>query len=235
MLCPNCQTEKETKDFRRYASLAQTRSWLRNPNAQRRLEYVGKVCNTCSKEVKRNSKELTPAEYERRLINEGKHQVVIDELVRSRVKQGKEKLRAGALRALKIQRKPLFTPMIEEVQTLVRTLKRRTKTKDATTPFLLVCLGEATISLRQLRALKTRASVPPSCWQKLMRKEDHDRVRAAYDALDDTQQRKLSKIYLAMRIPVAHRDENQPKKPSGVDELLGIFNKKSAPLPSTTV
>lgn len=207
--CPRCGETKPTKDFTRRATLSQTRSWLRNPNAQHRLQYVGKVCNACDKQTRRNSRELTPAEYHKRLVNEGKHRIVIDELMKTRVKHGKTKLRAGALRALKIQRKPLFTPMVAEIQRLRQKVQQRQSYSRAKGDapnadfdrFVMLCLAYCKFVINNLRVLRTSARVPPSCWQKLITAKEQAELTEAFETMDFTDRARMQDIRAGFEVP----------------------------------
>lgn len=217
MLCPNCKTEKETKDFRRVATLAQTRAWLRNPNATRRMEYVGSFCNTCSKAHARHSKDLSPAEYRKKLINEGVHPLIIEELVKSRVNHGKAKLRAGAIRALRIQRTPQFIPLVAELRTLSRTLKRRISkapTQEVKT-FLETCLAQVILTLVQLKELKRTARAAPVCWQKLIKEVDQDEILSKFSRIGELEKVDVANILQTMRVPREHVEKvpYDPSKP----------------------
>lgn len=71
MLCPICKASKPRKDFKRMATITQTRAWLRNPLASKRMTYIGKECNDCHKQTKRKQHQITPTELRKRLVNEG--------------------------------------------------------------------------------------------------------------------------------------------------------------------
>jgi hypothetical protein len=217
MLCPNCETEKETKDFRRVATLAQTRAWLRNPNATRRMEYVGSFCNTCSKQHARHSKDLSPGEYRKKLINEGMHPLIIEELVKSRVKQGKAKLKAGAIRALRIQRTPQFIPLIAELRNLSRTLNRRIKNAQTQEmrAFLSTCLAQVLLSLAQLKEMKRTARAAPVCWQKLIKEVDQEDILSKFSRVSESEKVKIADILQTMRVPREYVEKvpYDPSKP----------------------
>lgn len=91
MLCPKCNTEKERKDFKRLATLAQSRAWLRNPLSTKRITYIGKECNECHKQTMRKNKDLTPNELHKRLINEGVNPMLIEARIIKRRAQGSKK------------------------------------------------------------------------------------------------------------------------------------------------
>ena len=101
MLCPICNTEKERKDFKRLATLAQTRAWLRNSLATKRMTYIGKECNDCHKQTKRKSKDLTPEELRKRLINEGKHPLLVQTQIAKRRATGSKKKSVSAKRTMR--------------------------------------------------------------------------------------------------------------------------------------
>lgn len=185
MQCPNCKTEREPRDFKRFATLAQTRAWLKKPDAQKRMIYVGSICNECHKQITRKPNELSPAELRKRLLNEGKSTLIVDSLHESRVQYGKAKLRAGALRALKFQRKDLFVPVLAELNKLVDTIKRRRKYIYATDKdpqaigFLDICLAQALIARDKVLAKKKAAGKPPDDWRTVISDDDiFERKRA---------------------------------------------------------
>lgn len=101
MLCPICNIEKERKDFKRLATLAQTRAWLRNPLAPKRITYIGKECNQCHKQTKRKAKDLTPGELHRRLINEDVNPIKVHDKLAKRRAQGSKKKSISASRTMK--------------------------------------------------------------------------------------------------------------------------------------
>lgn len=78
IFCLTCNTAKPRKDFKRNATLAQTKAWLRNPLATKRMTYIGKECNQCHKLSSRKQSDITPAEIKRRLINEGVNPLKIE-------------------------------------------------------------------------------------------------------------------------------------------------------------
>jgi hypothetical protein len=100
-VCPVCKTAKPRKDFKRMVTLAQTRAWLRNPLASKRMTYIGKECNECHKQVKRKSKDLTPNELHKRLINEGKNPLVVQAQIAKRRAQGAKKKSAVMSRTMR--------------------------------------------------------------------------------------------------------------------------------------
>jgi hypothetical protein len=101
MLCPKCNTIKERKDFKRLATLTQTRAWLRNPLAPKRITYIGKECNECHKQTIRKSSDLTPNELHKRLINEGKNPLVVHAQVAKRRAQGSQKKSVAASQTMR--------------------------------------------------------------------------------------------------------------------------------------
>lgn len=102
IICPVCKTAKQRKDFKRLATLSQTKAWLRNSLATKRMTYVGKECNDCHKQTKRTNKDLTPNELHRRLINEGMNTLVVQERIARRRAQGSKKKSAVMSKAMKV-------------------------------------------------------------------------------------------------------------------------------------
>lgn len=100
MVCPLCKATKERKDFKRKATLAQTKAWLHNPSATKRMIYFGKECNDCHKQTKRKPSDLTPNELHKRLINEGKNPLVVHARVAERRVQGAKKKAVSASRTM---------------------------------------------------------------------------------------------------------------------------------------
>lgn len=101
MLCPICNTDKPRKDFKRLATLAQTRAWLSNPLAIKRITYTGKECNDCHKQTIRKNKDLTPNELHKRLVNAGVNPLLIEARVAKRRAQGSKKKSTVASRAMR--------------------------------------------------------------------------------------------------------------------------------------
>lgn len=98
--CPICKTEKPRKQFKRFATLSQTKAWLRNPNATKRMTYIGKECNECHQQTKRKTTDLTPNELHRRLINEGKNPLLVNARVAQRRAKGSKKKSVSASRTM---------------------------------------------------------------------------------------------------------------------------------------
>ena len=44
LTCTRCNTELERSEFKRLATLAQSRAWTKNPLATKRITYIGKIC-----------------------------------------------------------------------------------------------------------------------------------------------------------------------------------------------
>jgi len=100
-ICPICKTAKPRKDFKRLATLTQTRAWLRNPSATKRMTYIGKECNQCHKQTTRKNKDLTPEELRKKLVNEGKHPLIVSAQVAKRREQGTKKKSAVMSRTMR--------------------------------------------------------------------------------------------------------------------------------------
>ena len=100
MVCAVCKATKQRKEFKRLATLVQTRAWLRNPLASKRITYTGKECNECHKQTKRKDKDITPNELHRRLINAGMNPLLVEARVTKRRAQGSKKKSISAQRTM---------------------------------------------------------------------------------------------------------------------------------------
>jgi len=183
MLCPNCNTERDRKDFQRYATLSQTRAWLKNPNAKTRLHYMGKVCNDCHKQTVRKPSKISPEELRKRMVNEGKNPDMVEHIHAQRVKAGKKRQSEGGLRAIKKQRAPLFPPVLAELNDLinkVRAHKRYIKQVESNErelslvmKYLDVCQAQLMIVRDKVQTLRKVGSVPPKHWRELITEDWH--------------------------------------------------------------
>lgn len=200
MLCPNCNNELERKDFQRYASLAQTRSWLKNPNAKTRLHYTGKVCNACYKQTARKPSEVSPEELRKRLVNEGKNPDMVEHLHAQRIKAGKKRQSDGGLRAIKKQRAHLFPPVLEELKTLLIKLRaqrryiKQTEHNEQTLArvmaYIDVCEAQLIIVRDKVQHKRKVGSVPPAHWHTLITEDwQYERSQARAPVLGRYQDR----------------------------------------------
>lgn len=219
--CIACLQVKPRADFTRLATLAQTRAWLRNPTAKSRTPFVSTVCNSCSKQVKRNSGDMSPSEYKKRLVNEGVHPLIIDELVKSRIKRGKSKLKAGALRALKIQRKHLYEPHVADIQNLRRKVRQRVRYSATRNfennaefkHFTQMCESYCQFVMDKLRNRRSAARTPPSCWQELISTTARTEIDGAFEALDYTDRARMQDVWSAFQIPPTPEPQEEPADP----------------------
>jgi hypothetical protein len=102
--CPDCLKIKSLRHFKRLASMAQTRAWLRNPLATLPLEYEGKECNDCHKAKSKRPEDLTREQMRKRLHAEGVHALVVEGLIKKR----KAKAAATHKEVIRKNRQKLF-------------------------------------------------------------------------------------------------------------------------------
>ena len=184
MLCPNCNTERDVKDFKRYATLTQTRSWLKNPNAKTRLLYTGKVCNACHKQTVRKPSDISPEELRKRMVSQGVNPDLVEHLHAQRVKAGKKRQSEGGLRAVKKRRVTLFTPVLDEIgATLEQVRNKRSYIKQTedneqslrlVMKYLDVCEAQLMIVRDKVQLKRKVGSVPPKRWQELITDDWHN-------------------------------------------------------------
>ena len=200
--CPKCLLEKQRREFKRLATLAQTRQWLRNPNAKTRHAYIGKVCNDCC--AKRKPSELSPSEHRKRLINEGKSIEFADMTYAVRRAQGKRRLAVSAKRTRKKRYATLLEDHISHISNLLYATRTRckyhyTKTSDPTTKaFLTVAEGILTQSKRALRELGMRGGTIPPDWRWLIHESQMAMLRQAYAEVRGELQDRVGLVVLAI-------------------------------------
>lgn len=210
-ICTRCNTERDTADFKRYASLAQTRSWLKNPNARTRLQYIGKVCNDCHKQVARKPSTMSPEELRKRLINEGKNRDMVEHLYAQRVKAGKKRSSQSGTRALKKRRAPLFEPVMSNIGKVIASIRARrlyVQQTDSNTDdgrnaieYLDLCLAQTVFVRDKLMLRKKTASTPPAWWQNLIPPDDLHAISWAHAALSTKYKDRFAAIHRAVAVP----------------------------------
>lgn len=190
LTCTRCNTTAPRASFKRLASRAQTRSWLKKPDTNKRMWYFGSTCNACHKLTKRKPSELTPEEHRKRLVNENNGSIYAWQTYNQRREAGKKKLSVIGTKALAKHRKPLFTPVRDALNKFMATLKskqdytRRSDTSDegkAALAYLDNCIAQATYARTQLNAKMKAASTPPARWRNLVL--DTTELTAQYNAL----------------------------------------------------
>lgn len=200
--CPRCLLEKPRQEFKRLASLSQTRQWLRNPNAKTRHAYIGKFCNACH--TKRKPSELTPSELRKRLINEGKSIEFADMTYAVRRAQGKKRLAASAKRTRKKRYATLLDDHIAHISNLLSITRTRcnyhfkttqdpaTKTFQASAEVLLTQVK------RELRELGLRGATIPPDWRRLVEATKTDALRQAYAEVRGELRDRVASVVLAI-------------------------------------
>jgi hypothetical protein len=200
--CPRCLLDKEPSQFKRLASLAQTRNWLKNPNAKTRHTYIGKVCNDCC--VKRKPRELTPSEHRKRLINEGKSVEFADMVYADRRAHGRKRLAESA----KQSRKKRYEVILEDHTLHLNKLITKTRAKceyhyrqtnDPNTQlFHTVIEGVLTQVRRQLRDMGVEGRSIPKEWRLLIPPSRLHAVREAYANVRGELQDRIAFVVLAI-------------------------------------
>ena len=202
MTCTRCKTTAPRTAFKRLASLAQTRSWLKKPEANKRAWYFGTICNACHKLTKRKPSELTPEEHRKHLIKEGNDAEYAWYIYNQRREAGKKKLSAIGTKAIAKHRKPLFSPMRDALNKFVATLKSKqnyiTKTNKReedvkALEYLNACLAQTTYARNQLNAKMKAGSTPPARWVNLVL--DTTEITTQYNALSGEYKDRFAKIH----------------------------------------
>lgn len=200
MRCAACLLVKPRRLFKRKASLAQSRAWLKSSTATKQITYFGKTCNDCAKSRRRARHKLTPAELEKALVNEGKNALLIKLAVEQRRAKGKRGKQRGALRGLKTQRAKPYTDHRKEITRIVELANKKLaylRGFNADQTAAIVWCG-LTISLlvnarNRLRNMQAQAKVAPEDWRDLI-STDLPELKQAYAALNGRMQERLKQV-----------------------------------------
>ena len=163
--CPDCLQIKSLRHFKRLASLAQTRCWLRNPLAKRRLEYEGKECNDCHNAKSKRPEDLTREQMRRRLRAEGVHAFVIEDKITKRKQQAK----ATHKEVIRKTRQKLFAEDYARIQReLMNLSKRLDRAKGMTELSITTLRGEIRKARYIVSLLKQKGKKPPEDWRHML-------------------------------------------------------------------
>lgn len=256
-ICPTCNKEKPRSQFRRYASLAQTRAWLKNPNAQRRLAYQGAECNECHRKTKRSISEIRPEELRKRLVKEGKSADYIEVAVSARKAQGRQRNAEGGRKGIKIREAPLYEAAVDAVNEFVakvysrRDYAQKTMRDQATVDFLGLALATARIARDSLKEKRRRVAHAPECWQELVSDDARHELHRAYKRMGGEMKDRFDWVLMGFEYQVTrpsneaiaqiaqtwqHEKSTTPRPPpsdaptSPLLESL-LFPKRTTPLP----
>jgi hypothetical protein len=205
--CVKCRITKPRAEFRRHASLAQTRAWLQKPTATKRMVYTGTVCADCHKQTKRKPSQLSANEYRKHLINEGLPVEFADMAYTARRAKGKKKLSENGRNALKKHRAPLFDAAIATLNKLVQTCKDRRKYLIEQDPdpealfFMETCLAQALLVRDHVRNKRKMGGTPPARWTDFIGDAEQSVRRSAYTAMASKYKDRFRAINVALSAP----------------------------------
>lgn len=213
LTCKRCTSTKNRTEFKRLASLAQSRAWLKNPNASKRIWYYGDICNACHKQTKRKPSELTPEELRKHLINEGNDAEYAEWAANQHRLKGKQRMAENMKEVLRKRRADGFEPLLATVNKLHKSLKakvdyaRRTRTplKDkpnaevmasdiALTVYLDSLVAYLAYARIELRLRQSSARQAPARWQDLISQEAKDQIQLRFNSLSAQHRDKLNSI-----------------------------------------
>jgi hypothetical protein len=158
-ICKRCAQTKPPDAFKRYASLAQSRIWTRNPHMKRPIEYESVVCNECARTKRTATLDLSPENARKRMVNEGENLFVIEETVK-RIKENS--LHRKRVTILK-NRQALFADAYADMtKQLDREKKRAMRAPDG------VRLSEILRANEIFKHLKHEGRKPPKSWVELL-------------------------------------------------------------------
>ena len=207
--CPACQQEKERKEFKRLASLAQTRAWLKKPTASKRLWYVGNVCNACN--PKRKAADIAPSELEKILIRNDVNTEIAKARIENRKAAGTKSRAKGAIKALKQRRLAHFDRHKAEITKLTAVLSTRLayikKKKDPNQYDLMRYLRYAATLCKVARQTMTREGraghAAPVNWQAAIKPDDIVTLQQLRRNLDSGHKLRVDAIHNTLTAPVS--------------------------------
>jgi len=205
-VCSTCNVEKPRGEFKRFASLAQTRAWLNKPTATKRMTYYGKDCNACFKIYSRKPSELSPEELRKKLTLEGKPHDFISQAVAERMLAGKKRRQYGGYKALKKQREPLFQVLSFSLAGALRSFvsarnyAAKTNVGAEGVEFMDFAVAQAKIARMALNERRKAAGVPPECWQEFITDESRAELIALYNKLDGSLKDRWDWIVMAFQV-----------------------------------
>jgi hypothetical protein len=191
-LCSACRKLKRIRLFRRYASLSQTRAWLRNPLATQRLKYEGRECNRCFGLTTRKAHDMSPAELERRLHNEETHPLFLINAVSDRKAEGKRKQKENMMRSNRIRFAEKYEQAFKKLESFRQAIYRVRKSPKLDTmagmiPTLAEFLDNADsivfLAKQKVRDLRREGKAPPNDWRKLVPDKSRAYAEAIYKKL----------------------------------------------------
>jgi hypothetical protein len=189
-ICTTCNESKPRADFTRLATLAQTRSWLRNPNAQRRLTYHGAECNACFNKSKRTPLDMSPSEYARRLKKEGKSQHYIDLFVADRVAHGKKRASAAGIKGIQARQAPVYKAICDALSELIEKLRQRyhymqrTHGDKGALAFLDFALAQAMLVRMSVKEKYRKGGFMPDSWQEYVTDDAREELHKLFETID---------------------------------------------------
>jgi len=116
--CSACHTLKPIADFKRRATLSESRNWTKNPNLKRPIEYEGKHCNDCHR--RRKPSELSPEELRRRLRSEERNPLKIQAAVEQRYAKGKASRKQKQVKAKQEKYAEQYNTLLTELANKIR-------------------------------------------------------------------------------------------------------------------
>lgn len=163
--CSGCLQLKSLRHFKRLASLSQTRAWLHNPLAQRRLQYEGKECNSCHDAKTKRPEDLTREQMRRRLRAEGVHDFVIKDKIAKR----KQQATVTHKEVIRKTRQKLFAEDYARVQRELMKLSKRVDRAHGMTELAITNLREDIRKARYIiSVLKQKGKKPPEDWRQML-------------------------------------------------------------------
>jgi len=222
--CPACNATKPRSQFKRLASLAQTRTWLNNPNATKRLTYVGKLCNSCR--PKRATKDIPPSELEKMLRRNAVNPILAQEKLTARKALGAANRVKGALKGLRRRRSEGYGGFNLELTSLTRTLRsklnyQKTEAKNpdpALVNYLELAAGVVKLAKQALAREYKAGRSAPVYWQSVIKPNDVSDLMRLFIRLNQIDSSKMRTTHNTLTAEVTN--EKQSDRDSGAKDSI---------------
>jgi hypothetical protein len=123
--CSECGNECPLSDFKRRATILQTRAWTKNPTAKKRLEYEGRTCNACHSTHRLKATDISPEVYRKKLVNQGLNPLKVQARVETRRLWGVINRKKKSSKTLLKNALPEIQPMIDEIRAIEKKLTNK--------------------------------------------------------------------------------------------------------------
>lgn len=152
---------------------------------------------------KRKPSEIPPSELRKRLINQGKHPMIVDGIIEARLAKARKKQSEGGIKGLRKRRAPAYSLLKVDLVILRQQIRKKLaylkrSGTDADNPdavtFLLICLAQVMHTQETMKRHAHLGRVAPARWQDLIGPSNHAHRHAAYAVMSGRMKDRLAQI-----------------------------------------